>query len=128
MVIALLAALVIGMVLIADEFLWRRKILKGEPSRKMTHILAGVFIATWPYFLSWHFIQLLSVALLLGVMVSKHLHVFHFMEAAKRRTWGEYMFAVALGIIALMQPADWVFTVAILHLALADGLAALVGT
>lgn len=46
----------------------------------------------------------------------------------QRPTWGEIMFALSVGIVALVARDSWVYLAALLHMSLADGLAAVVGT
>ena len=101
--------------------------MHGEFSRKFVHITVGSFVAFWPFFLSWRQIQLLSVAFLAGVVISKYLNLFQAIHSVQRPTWGELFFAVSVGIITLMTQDKWVYTAALLQMALADGLAAIIG-
>lgn len=117
----------IGALLLAAEYLWRSGKLNIEVSRKVVHIGTGIMIAFWPYILSWTAIQLLSLALLAVVLVSYKFHIFKSIHSVKRLTKGEILYPIGIGLCALLEPAPWVFTAAILHLALADGLAAIAG-
>lgn len=123
-----LAAAPIFVLLVLSEFLWRKKILRGEAARKILHIFIGCYIALWPYMLSFGTIQFISIALLVVVYVSHVFHVFHAINGVKRKTWGDVLYAVAIGLTATLTKEPWVFTIAILHMSLADGLAGLVGT
>jgi phytol kinase len=113
--------------LILTELLWRTNKLEVETSRKVVHIGTGIIVASWPHYLNWTVIQLLSVALLVVIVVSYKLHIFQSIHAIERLTIGEVLYPVGIGICALLSPAPWVFTVAVLHLTLADGLAAIIG-
>lgn len=113
--------------LVLTEILWRTNRVHIEVSRKIVHMGTGVIIAFWPLYLSWTIVQLLSLALLLVVLVSYKLNIFQSIHAVDRLTKGEILFPVGVGICALLEPAPWIFTAAILHLALADGLAAITG-
>lgn len=113
--------------LVTTEILWRTNRIDVEVSRKIVHMGAGVIIAFWPLYISWTAIQLMSLVLLLVVLVSYKLNVFQSIHAVDRLTKGEILFPIGIGICALLEPAPWIFTAAILHLALADGLAAIVG-
>jgi phytol kinase len=117
----------VAAILIVSEILWQAKLLSGEAARKFVHILVGSFVAFWPYFMSWKQIQFMSLAFLVVVMLSMQKHIFHAVHDVNRRTWGELFFPIGIGLSALIMPAPIVFTAAILHLSLADGLAAVVG-
>ncbi len=114
--------------LLLSEILWRRKVLRGETSRKILHILIGGYIAFWPQFLSFREIQYVSIALFLVVLLSHRLHLFHAINDVKRKTWGDLLYAVGIGLTATLTHSSWVFAVAILHLSVADGLAGLIGS
>lgn len=117
----------IFLLLIAVELLWKKNKINSEASRKIIHILAGSFIALWPYFMSWTTIQLLSLALFFVIYLSHHFGIFKAIHSVHRSTNGELLYPVGIGIIALMQPPEWVFAAAMLHLAIGDGLAAIIG-
>lgn len=110
-----------------SELLWRTSTIRGENARKIIHIGVGTYVAFWPYFMSWQQIQLMCLAFFVVVFISLRLHVFRAIHDVKRKTWGELCFPLGIGISALIAPAPIVFTAAILHLSLADGLAAVVG-
>jgi len=52
---------------------------------------------------------------------------FQSIEQVKRNTLGEYFFPLGILVAALMSPQKEIFTIALLCVGLADGLAALVG-
>jgi dolichol kinase len=128
MIQAILAMLVVLALLLVSEYMWRAKHYRSEITRKFAHITIGTFVAFWPFFLSWHAILWLSLAFLIVVSASKLLVIFPSIHNVKRKTRGEVLFAVGVGLIALITREPWVFTVSILHLSLADGLAAMIGT
>lgn len=121
-----LALIFVG--LFVAEILWRRSKLEPETARKLIHISVGTFIAFWPLYMSWQTIQLLSVALFAGVFLSYEFGVFGAIHRSKRRRSGELWYPVGIGLCALLIVQPWIFTIAILHLALADGAAAVVGS
>lgn len=123
----LFAAAGVFAILVAAEILWHTKVFRDEVARKFIHVGVGTFVAFWPYFLSWHQIEAMSLALLLGIAVSKHNGLFKSVHGVSRKTYGELLFPVGIGLSALIAPAPMIFTAAILHLSLADGFAALVG-
>lgn len=99
-----------------------------EFSRKFVHITVGSFVAFWPFFLTWTQIELLSLAFLVVIVVSKFLNLFEAIHSVQRPTWGEVFFALAVGLIALITHDKWIYAAALLQMSLADGLAAVVGT
>lgn len=115
------------LILAVSELLWRTSLVRGENARKFVHIVVGTYVAFWPYFMSWQQIQLMSLAFFVVVFISLKLNVFRAIHNVKRKTWGELCFPIGIGLSALIMPAPIVFTAAILHLSLADGLAAVVG-
>lgn len=130
-----LAVLVVFALLLFNEGWSRRqrphslRHLHGEFSRKFAHITIGSFVAFWPYFLSSNDIKLLSAAFLVTVAFSKYFNIFQAIHSVQRPTWGEFWFALVVGILAFIVPQHpHIYTVAILEMGLADGLAAVVGT
>ncbi|MGH7157955.1 MAG: hypothetical protein ACREGD_02655 [Candidatus Saccharimonadales bacterium] len=114
-------------ILLLAEYLSRYKGLHSELSRKLVHIVGGIFVATWPFFLSWGQIQMLSLLALLAAVLSIKFNVFKSIHAVKRNAVGEVMAALFIGILAFICDDPWIFAAAMLHLSLADGLAAVVG-
>jgi len=107
---------------------WARKYkLHSEFSRKFIHIIIGSFAAFWPFYLAWHWIVVISVAFVVVVLVSKHLNIFKSIHTVERPTWGEAFFALAVGGLTFVTHQPWVYAVAILHMGLADGMAAITG-
>lgn len=113
--------------LVITEILYNKKILKGEYHRKFFHITAGCFIAFWPWLISWKAIQVLSL-LMLGVMIAnRFLKLFNYHGKIPRVTYGDMFLAFAIFIAAIITDNKTFFAIAILEVALADGLAAVVG-
>jgi len=121
------AIAVVFAILIFSEYLSRYKGVHSELTRKIVHVLVGVFVAFWPFFLSWRQIQVLSVLFLIAVLISIKLNVFNSIHAVARNSVGEVLFAVVIGLLALFSTNQWIFAAAMLHLSLADGLAAVIG-
>ena len=122
-----LALIPIGIVLVLSEYLWRKNIVKGEKARKFIHILAGCWIAFWPLYLPFDGIFILGCVALTLLIYSRLTSLFHAIYAVKRKTYGDILFALAIIVCAYYGQADWIFTVSILLLSLADGGAALTG-
>lgn len=123
-----LTILTVFALLVASELWWRYRKPHDEFSRKFIHISVGTFVAFWPLFLSWNQIVLLSGAFVVVVAASQYFGIFKAIHAVERPTWGELCFALAVGILALVTQDTWIFMAAVLHMSLADGVAALVGT
>ncbi len=123
----LLAVVPVGIVLLCSEYVWRREILKGERARKFIHILAGVWMAFWPYYVGFDGIVMLGTFAFTLLVYSRMTSLFHAIYAVKRRTYGELFFAVAVVVCAYVSKEPWVFMTSMLLLAVADGGAAVVG-
>lgn len=118
----------IGAILALAELLWRKKYISGETQRKFAHIGVGLFVASWPWIVSWDAIGLMGLALLLGVIVNRlSVTKLHFSHGHEKRGIGDIYFAVAIILCAAFTDVKIFFALAMLHLALADGLAAIIG-
>ena len=78
-------------------------------------------------FISLRSIQLIAVAALLVLIVSRKFKVFHAIHDIKRTTAGELLYPVGIFITAVLAHTNWIFSVAVLFVALADGMAAVIG-
>lgn len=114
-------------ILVLAEYLSRAKQIHAELTRKLVHVAVGSFVAFWPFFLSWRSIQLLSLAFFVVVCISIKLNVFRSIHAVQRNVMGELLFAIVIGLLASISRDEWVFMVAMLHLSIGDGLAAIIG-
>jgi len=121
------ATLPVGIVLFSSEYMWRKKLLKGERARKYIHILAGIWMAFWPFYIPFDGIFMLGAMAFTLLLYSRLTNLLHAIYAVKRKTYGELFFALAIIVSAYLAREPWVFTVSILFLALADGGAAVVG-
>ena len=115
--------------LIVADLLWRTKILKGENQRKFTHITVGCFVAAWPWIIGWRAIQLIGLAMALVVFINREPQFLHLRGIMKseRETYGDFCFALGVVACALITNNKAFFALAMLNMALADGLAAIVG-
>lgn len=127
MLLTVLVVVITFCILVLSEWLARAKQIHTELTRKLVHVAVGSFVAFWPFFLSWKHIQLLSLAFFVVVCVSIRWNIFRSIHAVKRNAMGELLFAVVIGLLAVISTNPWVFTAAMLHLSLADGLAAVIG-
>ena len=123
----ILTVVFVFLILLGSELYWRQREAHNEFSRKFVHITVGSFVAIWPWLLTWHQIQLLSIAFIVVVGISKYLHVFKSIHSVQRPTYGELCFALAVGVVPLITHDQWIFMSAILIMSLADGFAAVFG-
>lgn len=127
--IALLLALGgVGLLVFLGEYLRRVHLLHTEVTRKFIHITVAAFAASWPFFLEWKQIELISLLMFGGIVLSRYLHLFSAIHGVQRRTWGEMFFAMSIGLAAVLSQSTWTFAAAMLVMGVADGFAALVGT
>jgi phytol kinase len=121
-----LTILVVFVALVCNEWWWRGR-THGEISRKAVHITIGTFVAFWPLFLTWRQIEILSLAFVIGVVISQKLQIFQAVHSVQRPTWGEFFFGISVGLVAFATHSPAIYAVALLHMSLADGLAAITG-
>lgn len=120
---------VIGLcIFLLGEYIWRQRLMQEEYVRKFVHIAIGLFAATWPLYLEWNDIRLISILLAIGYVVIRRLKLFKSVSSVKRKTYGEMFFALSFGLITLFTDSTAIYMLAVLVMTLADGLAALVGT
>lgn len=115
------------LLLVLADFLRRKNWIRGEISRKFVHMSVGTFVAFWPFFLTWNEIRIMCAAFIVVVLIDRHLHILKSVHSVKRRTVGDILFPVGIGIATFVSSSPWIFTVAVLHLSLGDGLAAIIG-
>lgn len=115
------------LIILLCEALIKLKRIKGEYARKLVHISISVYAASWAFFLPYWLIVLISLFLIAGVLIAKRLQLMNSMRPVKRLTNGELYFAGAIGITAALFHEPAIYAIAILHLGLADGFAAIVG-
>lgn len=118
----------IAVLLVLSEVLWRAKILRGEAARKLLHIIIGSYVASWPFFLTKGQIELVSLALFVGVSISHRFKIFHAIIDIKRKSVGDLLYALGIGLTAFLAGSPWIFAAAIMHMSIGDGLAGLIGT
>jgi phytol kinase len=126
--LAVIACLIgiFGLLVIA-ELLGKYRILKGEFHRKFLHITAGCFIAFWPWLISWRAIQLISLAMLIVMIANHYLAFLNYRGLIGRATYGDIFYALAIFLCSTLTDNKVFFAIAILEVAVADGLAAMAG-
>lgn len=122
-----LAVIAVFLILLFAELLARRTKMHAELTRKCVHMAVGIFVAFWPFFLTWRQIELLSLAFLIVILLSIKLTIFRAIHTSPSRAIGEISFALVIGILALISSSKWIFMAAMLNLAIGDALAAIIG-
>jgi phytol kinase len=123
----IICVLGLGILLVLSELFGKHKILKGEYQRKFLHISSGAFMASWPWLISWRAIQSLSLLMLIIMAANYYFGVFNYQKRIGRVTYGDIFLALAVLISATISHNKIFFALAILEVAVADGLAALAG-
>jgi phytol kinase len=122
----ILVAAIVLVLLLVNEWWWHGR-AHGEASRKFVHITVGSFVALWPLLLTWSQIEFLSIAFVAAVVVSRQFNLFKAIHSVQRPTWGELYFGAAVGLVAVSTHQPAIYAVALLHMSLADGFAAVIG-
>jgi len=118
----------IAILVLLSEFLGHKKFIKTEIKRKFFHVGAGSFIAFWPWFMSFHTIEVLGIFMAVVVLINDLLRVFDFDEGLGRRTYGVFFLALAISVTAFLAQSKIEFMIAILCVSIADAFAAVAGT
>jgi dolichol kinase len=127
MLVFFMAAAYFLTLFIGIEFIARKTSIPKELSRKLAHIIAGVSAAFLPSIMPFSSIVILAVVFLIVMILSRHFHLFKSIHDVKRHSYGELFFPVAIGLMALLFPEAMFYTYGILVMAIADGLAGLLG-
>ncbi len=118
----------VALILVIAEVLREHNRVSVEVSRKFVHMSVGMFVAYWPWVLTWWQIRSIALAFVVGVLLSKRYKIFPAIHNVQRSSVGEVAFAVGILLATLIAKTPWQFSLAVLMMAVADGLAALVGT
>jgi len=125
---ALLAAIVINLsiVLICDN-LARKKNISDELSRKIPHTVTALSYVLLVFLIDIRLLTYAATASMIGAVIAHKFNLFAHARRVERKTWGEFFFPAAVIASSLLTNNKWVFAAAILHLGIADTLAALIG-
>jgi len=123
----MLAAAGTAAILLVGEYLWQKRILKGEYARKFVHIGAATYAAFWPLFVPVQGILFLGLLFIVALVTVKHLKIFKSVRSVNRVTYGEIWYVAGICAAAVLFKDHTIYAVAVLTMALADGFAAIVG-
>lgn len=118
----------VGIPLLLTFLLRKFTKLHPEITRKVAHIGASIGISVAPFYLPWETVRALALALFVIVALALYFKWGQEMYTVRRKTYGEILFPLAIIGVSLFAPSPAVFCVAVLHLGLADGMAAVIGT
>lgn len=113
--------------LLISELLGQKKILRGDLQRQFVHITVGSFIAFWPWLVSFDTIAWLGAAMLAIVLINRRKKLADFYSEVDRTSYGDIFYALAVIFAAILADDKIFFALAILTMALGDGLANVVG-
>lgn len=102
--IELISLFEILLVLILAERLVRHKNIQTQYSRPLIHIVVAVLIGIWPYYMSYRSIEYIALAFLVVVFLSRELKIFKSIHEVNRKTVGELLFPISIGLVALLSP------------------------
>ena len=118
---------VIAAIVLVVQFLFHFKLIVGEYSRKLIHILTALWMSTWRFNLTPLEITYLGLALLVIIFIAKQFKWFNSIFDVERVTYGEFIYIIGIMVTALIFPSPNVYALAVINLGIADGMAAIVG-
>ncbi len=128
---------VVGAIVVVVQFLFHFRLVTGEYSRKLIHILTALWMATWRFDMPFLGevneglrpleITYLGLALFMVIFFVKQFGWFNSIFDVNRVTYGEFIFIIGIIATALVFPSPNVYALAVINLGIADGLAAIIG-
>ena len=119
---------IIAGIILAVQILFHFKLIVGEYSRKLTHILIALWMSLWAFWLTPNEITFLGLGLLFGIFLAQRLKLFNSIFGVNRITYGEAMFVIGIIMTAILFKNPTVYALAVINLGVADGFAAIIGT
>lgn len=113
--------------LIIAELLDQKKVLRGDLQRQFLHITIGSFIAFWPWLISLGSIAWIGGAMLAVVLLNYKVKLVDLHTGINRRSYGDIFYALGIIFSALLTDEKAFFAIAILIMAIGDGLANVIG-
>lgn len=114
----------------ATELVKRRFRLKAEITRKVVHVGCSAIVCSMPFYISATEIYMLACGFISLLAVTRVTGIFTSVQGVKRKTIGEFTFAIGTALaVWLMLPDDpFAFVVGFLVLGISDTAAELVGS
>lgn len=123
LVVILIAVCVLGI----SELVRRKFNVPNEDARKTYHIVHALVVGISPFLIPYSSLIVLELLLLATMLVVRRYKLLGWLYEVGRISWGDLFGVIGVVVISLMQPNKWVFLAAMLHLGIADALAALIG-
>ncbi len=123
----IITLLIFLLILLLEELLWKRKILHDEYQRKFLHISMGIFMAFWPWLLTWRQIQIFAAMGVAAALIYKRAKLLNGLDNIRYNGYGHFTHPLAVLVTASLTTDKVYFCLAILVMALADGVAAIAG-
>lgn len=101
--------------------------LRNELERKILHVIHTFTVVGLIFMVSYSVIIAIELSFLALVFVARKLRWFQGMQEVGRVSYGEFFMPVAFILLAAAGIDRWIFLAAVLHLAVADVAAALIG-
>jgi dolichol kinase len=127
--LAIIIGLAAGLsILFLIENAHSRGLVRTEVARKVIHLISGLILVAWSFYISWEAIVFIELAFMASLGVTRWLKLFDSQHGINRLTWGEFFYPIGVILSIYLGAPRWVFILAILHLCVADAAAAVVGT
>lgn len=108
-----------------------RKQLKiiAEHTRKISHIISGVFIFFLPYFVTYQEMIILGLFFISFLFITRHFKLLPSIHSVSRRTIGEVLYpaGILLAVLFLWQKSIVAFQFGVLILTIGDTVAEIIG-
>lgn len=119
---------IFGLLVLAGEYLKRKKYISGEIARKFVHTTTGSWAALWPIYLDLKSIATLAFLLTLGSILLRLFSPLKSIYSIKRLSIGEILIGVGIAVSAWFADSGSVYAAAVLIISWSDSVAAIVGT
>lgn len=123
----LISCFVGSIAILTGEFLRIKNKISNEAMRKIIHASHALVVATWPFYVPYNFIIYAEVAFIVVVLMARYKGHYLHLRNIGRQSWGELFFPSAIIIMAVANTNAWIFFAAMLHLGIADAMAAVIG-
>jgi phytol kinase len=114
-------------ILLLAEALLKDGKISTELTRKIIHLVSGLILIVWSFYISLEAIIGVEILFMIAAAITRRFGLFGSQKGINRISWGEFFFPTGVILIILLGASRAVFILAVLHLAIADAAAALVG-
>lgn len=127
MFLILAGATFLSIVILVNELLSRKKLLKHELPRKIPHVTGSIVAAIWALFLELEVLAVLGLITVVATIFVMKFDLLPYSRKVKRKSWGELLLPLGFAVCAIIANSKWIFIAAVLQVGLADAAAAVVG-